>query len=523
MTRGERAAAVLLLAGAALPFWAGRFLPLLDLPQHLGLAAVIARAGDPASPFGRYYLLDGGVTPYWGYYGAMWLLTRALPVELASRVLLSAYAAGLPLAAAYLLRSFGRDARWAAFALPLVWSTNLFLGFATFLLSLPLFLLALGLVERHLAAERTGAARSLAVALAAALVFLCHAQAYLLLGLGALVLLAAHARGPRWLAARGAAFVPSLALFAAWFGPRFAAGAASVEEHTARHRTYGGLARLGAVWEPWRTVLGAAPERLFGSFTDRSDQLLGAAAGALFLAALASSWGPAPLPAPRGEAGAAPGRPRRWLLAHRCDLLAAALALAYLLAPIEISGQWYVGPRHLVFAALALPLLLARPPSGRRRWLAGGAAAAGLLLAGDAALQIRAFQRQVGDFGALARALPLGGRVLGLPFDLGAAGPVRLWPLLHFACYEQVLAGGDVGFSFAGLPSIPVRYRPGMQAPHPYEWRPEELDWAAMGAAYDAFLVSGAPRGRGGAELVRHAEPVARAGPFTLWRPRRPR
>jgi hypothetical protein len=113
--------------------------------------------------------------------------------------------------------------------------------------------------------------------------------------------------------------------------------------------------------------------------------------------------------------------------------------------------------------------------------------------------------------------------VLGLPFDNGAAGPVRTWPLLHWACWEQIVAGGDVGFSFAGLPSIPVRYRPGMQAPHPYEWRPEEFDWAAMGEFYDAFLVSGVPRGRGGEELRRNAVVVAKAGIWTLWRAREER
>jgi hypothetical protein len=110
--------------------------------------------------------------------------------------------------------------------------------------------------------------------------------------------------------------------------------------------------------------------------------------------------------------------------------------------------------------------------------------------------------------------------VLGLPFDRGIAGPVRLWPFLHWAAYHQVLAGGDVGFSFAGLPSIPLRYRPGMQAPHPYEWRPDHFDWATMGHAYDAFLVSGAPYGRGGQELRSHAVVVARSGPWTLWKPR---
>ncbi|MFL5264108.1 MAG: hypothetical protein ACJ79L_17035, partial [Anaeromyxobacteraceae bacterium] len=54
----------------------------------------------------------------------------------------------------------------------------------------------------------------------------------------------------------------------------------------------------------------------------------------------------------------------------------------------------------------------------------------------------------------------------------------------------------------------------------PYEWTAEAFDWPSMGLAYDAFLVSGTPRGRGGAHLVAHAEPVARGGAFTLWRPK---
>jgi len=188
---------------------------------------------------------------------------------------------------------------------------------------------------------------------------------------------------------------------------------------------------------------------------------------------------------------------------------------------MEVNGQWYINPRHLVFAALLAPLILARPPDGalRRALLAAGAAVA-LAACANAGLHIRAFQAQVGPFERIAAALPPGGRVLGLPFDHGASGPVRLWPLLHWACWQQVLAGGDVGFSFAGLPSIPVRYRPGMQAPHPYEWRPESFDWATMGRYYDAFLTSGEPRGWGGADLRAHAVPSVRAGPFTLWTPR---
>ncbi|HZY04949.1 MAG TPA: hypothetical protein VFF02_15770, partial [Anaeromyxobacteraceae bacterium] len=150
----ERVAGALLLAAAVAPFWAARFLPLLDLPQHLGLAVAVARAGDPASPFAHYLEVDPWPVPYWTFSGAMWLLQKLFSPEVAGKLVLSGYAAGLPLAAGFLLRSLGRDPRWAVLAVPLVFSTNLFYGFLPFLLGTPLLLLALGLLDRHLAAER---------------------------------------------------------------------------------------------------------------------------------------------------------------------------------------------------------------------------------------------------------------------------------------------------------------------------------------------------------------------------------
>ncbi|MFL5261185.1 MAG: hypothetical protein ACJ79L_02100, partial [Anaeromyxobacteraceae bacterium] len=460
MTRRDLAAGALLLAAAAAPFWAGRFLPFLDLPQHLGLAAVVARHVDPATAFARTYALDLRPTPYWGYYAAMWLLSRALALETANRVLFTAYALAIPLASAYLLASFGRDRRWAVFAVPLAFGTNLFFGFASFLLSIPLFLVALGLAERHLAAQRPRPRVAAALAAATCAVYLCHAQTYLVLGLCVAVLLAAHERGVRWALGRAVPFLPSLALFGAWFWRSFIVreAAASAAAHTVHHGGYGRLGALGAVWEPWQVVIGKMAERTFGAFTDGSDRRLGGALLVVYAVALALAYGPAPKerdpdPSVRPERSAAepkdapdPTVLRRWLLSHRCDLLVLALLASYLLAPMEISGQWYVNPRHLVFAALALPLLLARPATGPRAAVAAAAAVVALAVCGNAGLKISAFQRQVGPFDAIEAALPAGGRVLGLPFDLGAAGPVRLWPFIHFACYAQVLAGADVGF-----------------------------------------------------------------------------
>ncbi len=516
--RLELALGAALLAAAAAPFWAGRYLPFLDLPQHLGLAAVVSRYGDPATRFSEYYLIDGRPTPYWGYYAAMAILARALPLELANRLLFTAYALAVPLGAAYLLASFGRDRRWAVLAVPLVFSTNLFFGFATFLLSIPLFLFALGLTERHLAGERMRARHAAPLLLVAALVELFHAQTYLLLGLCVVLLGAIHARGARFLLARSAPYLPSLALFAPWFWRSFVRPERpGAEEHTVHHQLYGAVGGLGAVWEPWRVVLATIPQRLTGAFTDGSDLWIGGALLAVFLVALVTGHGAAPPPPPGARA---PGRLRASFLARRCDLLVLALLASYLAVPMEISGQWYVNPRHLVFAALAAPLLLARPGGGWRAALLLGGAVVALAAGVNTAAHVRAFQRQVGPFEEVARALPAGGRVLGLVFDSGRTGPVRIWPFLHWACWEQVLAGGDVGFSFAGLPSIPVRYRPGMQAPHPYEWRPDQFDWATMGSHYDAFLVRGVPRGRGGVELLAHAEVAVAAGPWSLWRPR---
>jgi hypothetical protein len=105
-----------------------------------------------------------------------------------------------------------------------------------------------------------------------------------------------------------------------------------------------------------------------------------------------------------------------------------------------------------------------------------------------------------------------GKRVMNLMFDNGARGPVRWWPLLHAGCYYQVRRGGDVSFSFAGLPSIPVSYRPGMQAPHPNEWAPQQFQWASMGRSYDYFLVHGRPwPGTDAARLAQWADLVAKA------------
>lgn len=514
MSRGERIAAALLLCAVAAPFFAGRFLPFLDLPQHLALARVVASPGEPA--LARYYAVVPRITPYWGYYGAMALLQRALSPELANRSLLAAGAVAVPLATASFLRAAGRDPRWAVFAVPLAFHTNLFFGFTTFALSVPAFVWALGLSLRRVRGEPGGAA----LAAAAAAVFLCHAQAYLLLGLCVLALLAVEWRGVGWALRRAAPFAPSLLLFAVWAFDSFVEPhAAGVSGHTPEWRNYGTAAGLGAVWERPVDLVRLAPERLLGAFNDGSDRTLGAALLGLFLLAAALTRWPRGAEVPSGrEAAGSPGALRAFLRAHPGELLCLLSLAAYFLTPFQIAGQWYLSPRYLIFAALLAPSFL-RAAGGRRRLLLLPAAAIALAAAVNTAVHVRSFQREVGPLAEVLQAAPRGDRLLYLPFDTGARGGFRLWPFLHAGCYYQVLRGGDVGFSFAGLPSIPVVYRPGQQAPHPYEWRPGDFDWARMGGWYDLFLARGPLQG-GARAIPAHAEEVTSAGPWTLWRRR---
>ncbi|HET6923531.1 MAG TPA: hypothetical protein VFI16_10335, partial [Anaeromyxobacteraceae bacterium] len=529
----ERLAGALLLVAAAAPFWAGRFLPLLDLPQHLGLAAAVSAAGDPAGPWARYLEVDPWPVPYWAFYGVMWLLAKAFPIEIAAKLVLSGYAAGVPLAAGWLLGSLGRDPRWAVLAVPLVFSTSLFYGFVPFLVATPLALLALGLLDRHLAAERVAPGRAAALAAAAAAVYLSHPQPFLLLGFAAPILAGLHWRGWGWAARRCLPLVPALGLFAAWIGRAFVAPRPGFERPG--YSWHGRLWELGASWEPFRERVGRAMQHLFGSFSDRSDWWLGWALVAWLALSAAACRRPGP-----GDGGAGPPLRAR-LRARRGEVLAASFFLLWLALPYSVRGQWYLAPRYLAFAGLLAPAFLRARPEGPRRWLLAGGAVLALAFCANAALKIRAFQPEMAGLEAvLARAEP-GGRLAGLLFlhhlEAGAVqelepGPVthpgldpdqphpaeqRISTLHHAPAWYQVWRGGDLGVSFAGLPSNPVRYRPGMKAPFPLEWQPERFDLEAMGPSYDWFLVRGTPRG-GAAAIAAHAELVARSGRWELWR-----
>ena len=168
----------------AAPLWVGRFLPLLDLPQHLAITTVLLHHDDPAWQLAAYFEPQRGeLTPYWAHYLALEGLGRVMPVDAAARVFLSLYVLALPWAAMALARALGRPPALGLFAIPLALNANLYYGFIAYCWSVVLLLWALALLARQLDDPR--AARGAGLALLAGALFFTHVQSFAFLLLAA--------------------------------------------------------------------------------------------------------------------------------------------------------------------------------------------------------------------------------------------------------------------------------------------------------------------------------------------------
>jgi len=139
--RTDRLVYAAALVLGVLPLWVARHLPMVDLPQHLHLISVLHRLEDATTLYPELFAARRELTPYLGYYYAVSGLNWLLPLELANRLFLSAYVAGLALALAFLLRGLGRPSWPSLLALPLAYGDSFGWGFVNYLASLPLALL----------------------------------------------------------------------------------------------------------------------------------------------------------------------------------------------------------------------------------------------------------------------------------------------------------------------------------------------------------------------------------------------
>jgi hypothetical protein len=200
--------AALLLA----PVWIAAFPPLLDYPNHLARAFVLAHLNDPHFAFRQFYRADWGAYPYLGMDVSLAVLVRLFPIETAGRVFLSLCVVALPAAAWFFMRQAQPEAESAAWWSLLLGYNVFFLeGFLNFDLSVAVGFVALGLWLRWLA--RPGTGRWLAALAAFTGAYFAHLLGFALAGLVVVAYLALSRRPVRDWISSAALAVPGMAFY----------------------------------------------------------------------------------------------------------------------------------------------------------------------------------------------------------------------------------------------------------------------------------------------------------------------
>jgi hypothetical protein len=208
-----RLTSVLILAAMLLaPIWIVAFPPLLDYPNHLARAFVLAHLNDSHFSFPHFYRADWGAYPYLGMDASLAVLARFFPIETAGRVYLSLCVLALPAAAWFFLRQAQPLAEAASlWSLLIAYDVFFLEGFLNFDLSLAVGFLALGLWLRWLA--KPGIGRWIAALLIFAALYFTHLLGFGIAGLIVVAYLALSWRPVRdWLWS-GALALPGVAFY----------------------------------------------------------------------------------------------------------------------------------------------------------------------------------------------------------------------------------------------------------------------------------------------------------------------
>ena len=162
------------------PIWAFTYFPSQDGPAHLNSVAVLMTlesGGAEAGVLEAFYKTQWASTQQWVSTNQLvFLLLQGLgtflPLLIAEKVVLTLYAVGLPLATLAAVR-WARGAPYAALlSFPLVFTLPLYMGFYNFCLSLPLFVLCVGLYYAF--SLRPGWKRGVALSLLLVALYLTH-------------------------------------------------------------------------------------------------------------------------------------------------------------------------------------------------------------------------------------------------------------------------------------------------------------------------------------------------------------
>jgi hypothetical protein len=484
------------------PLFATKLLPGLDLPFHIAAADLLSKVGNPNSPYAPYY--DGGIglDPYAAHFVALLLLGKVMNLLAAHKLIIAAYVAGLPLAAASLLGACRRSRVPALLAFPLAYNLTLHYGFVSFALSLPFVFLLLAAMAKLSLLDDWRTTRWLGTAAVALLLFLCHLQNFLYGVCAAFAFAVLVPATWRRKLVASLALVPSFGALAYWHLSRPpVTGQAPLTLKLAlgflKSHRMGDLGRK-TIWDDlWGRVV-LIPGHAMRAFTDeintKACRVLCLILGVYLLVGLVVGVARrrSADPLPRRRAVAAAG-----IIAF-LGALAAYLVLPHHLQELELMTFF---PR---FSVLVLLMALLLVPAGLLR-LRGIAAVAlplpalalGVVYGRQLYLHYRAYGAEVAGFVELAQKVPAGGKALGLIFDRRSAvmnvesamiGIPDFYPALRPAL------GSMVPPAYCGLRHMPCKPKVSRDwVTNP--WVPQTFSPAAMLPIFDYFFARSIPPG----------------------------
>lgn len=501
---------VLAAVATVLPLWVGRYVPLLDYPNHLSWIFLWQRLHDPAWGFAEHYTTNYAPLPYWIQYGSEYLMAQLIGADQAQRLFTALCLLGLPAALALYARRMGRDPRLGLLAFPLGWNMNLANGFLSFVGGLPVLLVALAALDRH--AEQPSWRGGLGATLLGVVLYFSHPLvwgAFLWIG-GVTALYGAIVAAPpgRWPARAVLGPLPTV--------PTLLIGLAAYrygDTSTANLRVRGGLAAYEGAFNDILSNLGMLPTWLNDIVPSGGDELLALLGWLCWLLLLSSAAFARPAPAPLPTLS---GR-RADLYALRAELALLAALVLYMVLPRSLLRPFYwfaINRRLAVLVALLLLPLCRGRLTGLRRLPLYAAGVLAIAFGLNVSAHFYRFNQRARGFDVVMADVPRGARVLPLIFTRGDED-VNVHCYNQWGSHVQMRVGGYMVQYFPI--EFPIRYRGPARRPAPAWDAAERFQFEQHGPHWDYFLVHGPSKIDPFAGYHARVRLLKQSGDWQLW------
>ncbi|WP_437959630.1 hypothetical protein WME76_08230 [Sorangium sp. So ce119] len=505
---GDRAFAAtfaLLAVAAIVPIWRVRFLPLLDLPNHLAAVHIWHNFDAPWTRFRDFYELSLRPAPYGAYHILTHVIAHGVSLENANRLVLSGYVLGIPAAALVWARRTRRSPWLSVLTFPLAFSLSWACGFLPFLVGIALLLAGVVALDAHL--ERPSHGRAAAVALLSVGCGLSHPLILFGYYVCVAVLMLCHL--PRWsrIARALPLFAPAVALLL-WQLVAFKSPMVDLRSGP----------RFQGAWVPWHEMIRSFPaytlDSVSGDLDTRLFWVLLATASLLALGSAAVRF----FPRRGAEPPPPPGSLFDRLHRHRSLALCAAMVACYFLVPLHLARPfdwWFVSGRFSPLICFFGFLAITAPLRGLSRLLMAPAAVAALVLPLHLSEKYASFDERLEPFARMVARIPPRAEVLFVSLPPRTDEALIIEGTNHFSSWVQIMRGG---FSADGWHNVGFPFTLKRRLPAPPSNRGEWFNPDVHGVAYDYVILRNERPDRSVFAAARTPfRRVALEGAFTLY------